>query len=77
VALDPVSTVLLDVFDGQATIGEIAHDVVQELGIDHDSAFAHIRRVAYLMDSSGLLVGSVGREAAWADPPELIRDPNH
>lgn len=63
VALDPVATVMLDVIDGQASIGELVQDVAEVVGASIDVARTQVLRVIADLDAGGLLVSS------GAEPP--------
>jgi hypothetical protein len=64
VALDPVATVMLDVIDGKASIGELANDVHEAVGIPLARARQQVARVVELIGRAGLLTSSTGNATA-------------
>jgi hypothetical protein len=68
VALDPISTVMLDVIDSHATVRELALDVHAEIGIDLATAQQQVGRVVQLFDRAALLTSS----ASALDADEAI-----
>jgi len=57
-ALDPVGAVMLDVVDGAASIGELAIDVHEEIGVPLEQAREQVARVITALDRAGLLTSS-------------------
>lgn len=58
VVLDPVARILLDVFDGEATVEVIASEVSDEVGISREAALSEVGRVVELFGATGLLTAS-------------------
>jgi len=58
IALDPVATVMLDVVDGDASIGDLAADVHDAIGVPLDTAQRQVAKVIELFSSAGLLATS-------------------
>jgi hypothetical protein len=58
VVLDSVSTVMLDVVDGRASIRDLALDVHEEIGIPLETAQQQVGRVVELFGRAGLLTAS-------------------
>jgi len=63
-ALDPVSTVMLDVIDGGASIGELASDVHEAVGVPLDDAQRQVTRIVELFAGAGLLTLSTATSTA-------------
>jgi hypothetical protein len=63
-ALDPVSTVMLDVIDGTASIGELALDVHEAVGIPLEDARRQVTRIVELFGEAGLLTWSTATSTA-------------
>jgi hypothetical protein len=61
VALDPLSTVMLDVIDGQASIRELSLEVHEEVGVDLETARRQVGAVVELFDRAGVLTSSTSR----------------
>jgi hypothetical protein len=59
-ALDPVATVMLDVIDGVASIGDFAVDVHEVVGIPLPDAQRQVARIVELFSYAGLLT--------WSEP---------
>ena len=57
--LDPVATVMLDVIDGEASIGQLATEVHEEVGVPFDVALQQVGRTVQLFDAAGMLTSSV------------------
>jgi len=74
VALDAVTRVMLDVIDGQATIGDLTEDVREVVGIPDDLARSQIHRIIGLLDMAGALVTS-SPEPLPERQPELFVNP--
>lgn len=53
--LDGVSAVMLDVIDGTASIGQLAREVHEEVGVPLDLAIAQVARTVATFDHLGLL----------------------
>ncbi len=62
--LDPVATVLLDVIDGLATIGEIVADVHDVVGLPYDVAQQRVAHIVQTFDDAKLLTTSSSNEQA-------------
>lgn len=62
--LDPVATVLLDVIDGIASIGEIVADVQEVVGLPYDVAQQRIAHIIRTFDEARLLTTSSSNEHA-------------
>ena len=62
--LDPVATVLLDVIDGIASIGEIAADVQEVIGLPYDVARHRVANIVRTFDDARLLTTSSSNERA-------------
>lgn len=56
--LDPVCTIMLDVIDGEASVGDIADDVTEVVGVPSEVAMAQVRRAIGVLEMVGLLSGS-------------------
>ena len=59
VLLDPVSAVMLDVIDGEASIGQLAREVHEEVGVPFDVALQQVGRTVQLLEGAGMLASSV------------------
>jgi hypothetical protein len=57
-ALDAVATVMLDVIDGDASVGDLAGDVHEAIGVPLETAERQVSRVIELFDEAGLLTTS-------------------
>jgi hypothetical protein len=74
--LDPVATVMLDVIDGNASIGELAREVHEEIGVPFDVALQQVGRIVYLLDGAGMLTSSVAPTSEDAVAArQLFRNP--
>lgn len=62
--LDPVATVMLDVIDGQATVGQMATEVHEEVGVGPDIARHEVTRIVELFGGIGLLTASTSTTPA-------------
>jgi hypothetical protein len=62
--LDPVATVLLDVIDGVASIGEIVADVQEVIGLPYDVAQQQVTHIVRTFDNAKLLTTSSSNEHA-------------
>jgi len=62
--LDPVATVLLDVIDGLASIGEIVADVQDVVGLPYDVAQQRVAQIVRTFDDARLLTISSSNEHA-------------
>ncbi len=62
--LDPVATVLFDVIDGIASIGEIAADVQDVVGLPYDIAQQRVVNIVRTFDDARLLTTSASNEHA-------------
>jgi hypothetical protein len=62
--LDPVATVLLDVIDGVASVGEIVADVQEVIGLPYDVANQQVARILRSFDDARLLTTSPSNERA-------------
>jgi hypothetical protein len=58
-ALDAVATVMLDVIDGTASIGQLAREVHEEVGIPLEAAQTQVARIVEQFSDSGLLTTSM------------------
>ncbi len=76
--LDPVATVLLDVIDGLASIGEIVADVQEVIGLPFDVAQQRVTQIVRTFDGAKLLTSSspiehakeaIARRELFAVPP--------
>jgi hypothetical protein len=56
--LDPVDTVLLDVLDGEVTVGELATEVHDEVGLEIGAAQRRVSNVVNTFHVAGLLTAS-------------------
>ena len=63
-ALDTLATVMLDVVDGEATMGQIATEVHQEIGIPLETAQRKVKEIVDGYDRVGLLTSSTGAASA-------------
>jgi len=78
VALDPVSGVMLDVIDGDASVTVLAREVHEEVGIDLALAQAQVERAVDVLGAAGALMSSRGVDAAAQlsiDQRELFVNP--
>lgn len=76
--LDAISTVMLSVVDGTASISDLAREVHEEIGIPLDTAGLQVRRVVAQFAAAGILQGAehpsdaksaiAGREVFIAEP---------
>jgi hypothetical protein len=57
-ALDPLAAVMLDVVDGEASIGDLAIDVHEEIGVPLEQAQDQVTRIVELFDRARLLTTS-------------------
>ena len=57
--LDPVATVMLDVIDGDASIGQLATEVHEEIGVPFDVALRQVTQTVQLLDGAGMLTSSL------------------
>jgi hypothetical protein len=57
-ALDPVATVMLDVVDGTASIGQLATEVHEEIGVPLETARTRVTRIVERFSAAGLLTSS-------------------
>ncbi len=64
--LDPVASVMFDVVDGRASIGELASEVHEEIGVPLERARHRVTEIIDRFDRAGLLVTSRGEP-----PPSL------
>lgn len=74
--LDPVSRVLLDVIDGEATVREICQDVSEVVGVTTDAALAQIHRSLGIFDTAGLMVTSAGTDQIVLSDEIFLTPPN-
>lgn len=77
--LDPVGTVLLDVIDGLASIGEIAADVQEVVGLPYDVAQQQVTHVVRTFNDAKLLTTSSSselRDEAIARRELFVAPPN-
>lgn len=58
-ALDAVTTVMLDVIDGVATIDELVEDVRDAVGVPTEVARSRVERTVAALDDAGALTTSV------------------
>lgn len=58
-ALDPVTSVMLDVIDGEATTADLAQDVAEVVGLDAELATMQVRRILASLNGAGALETSV------------------
>ncbi len=58
--LDPVATLMLDVFDGVASVGVLANEVADVLGISETMALDQIARIVGIYRKGRLLVSPDG-----------------
>ena len=63
-ALDALATVMLDVVDGHASVGQLATEIHEEIGIPLDTAHRRVREIIALFDRAGLLASSTDDTAA-------------
>jgi hypothetical protein len=63
-ALDPVATVMLDVLDGAASIGDLAIDVHEAVGVSMEDAQRQVTRIVELYAEAGLLTWSTATSTA-------------
>ena len=56
--LDPVATVMLSVIDGEASIGQLATEVHEEVGVPFDVALRQVTQTVQLLDGAGMLTSS-------------------
>ena len=77
-ALDPVSTVMIDVVDGEATVADLVEDVCEVIGVPRDTAIGQVSRVLQTFEAAGLLTPALRVENAqeavlnrdlFANPP--------
>ena len=64
--LDPVATVMLDVIDGDASIGQLATEVHEEIGVPFDVALRQVTQTVQSLDGAGMLTSSLTPEVAAA-----------
>ncbi len=62
--LDPVAALMLDVIDGEATVGQLSSEVSDEVGITLDVATEQIQRTVELFGGAGLLTASTSDTTA-------------
>jgi hypothetical protein len=62
--LDPVATVMLAVVDGEASIGELATEVHEEIGIPFDAAQRQVSALVERFGRAGLLTSSLSGTTA-------------
>jgi hypothetical protein len=62
--LDPVATVMLDVVDGEASMGQLAIDVCEAVGVPFETAERQVRRIVELFAQAGLLTASTANSTA-------------
>ena len=75
--LDPVATVMLDVIDGEASIGQLASEVHEEVGVPFDVALQQVGRTVQLLEGAGMLTSSTpprpeettARRQLFVNPP--------
>ena len=75
--LDPVATVMLDVVDGAASIGELAIDVHEVVGVSMETAQRQVLRVVEEFGRTGLLTSSSSETSAAhtiANRPLFVSD---
>jgi hypothetical protein len=70
VELDPISRVMLDVIDGTASVGELATEVHEEIGIPLEAAQQRVSQVVERFDRAALLTTST----AISTPEQAISD---
>ena len=58
--LDPVAAVMLEVIDGEASIGQLVKEVHEEVGVPLDIAHKQVERAVHLFDAARLLTSSDG-----------------
>lgn len=75
VALDPAATVMLDVVDGSATIGDLIVDVQEVVGLSREVAEAQVRRVLRLFADAGILASLGSDPTATPSERELFVSP--
>jgi hypothetical protein len=66
VALDPLAKVMLDVVDGDASVGEMATEVHEEIGVPLETAQRQVSNVIERFGQAGLLTSSVSKTTAVA-----------
>lgn len=57
-ALDPATSVMLDVIDGAATVEDLVHDVRDVVGVPGDVAQTQVERVLGVLHQAGALATS-------------------
>ena len=57
--LNHTATLLWQLYDGEASLAELASDVSAELGVDHDTVLADLLTITRHLGAEGLLVGVV------------------
>ncbi|HEV2309008.1 MAG TPA: PqqD family protein, partial [Acidimicrobiia bacterium] len=62
--LDPVARVMLDVVDGDASIGQLATDVCEAVGVPLETAERQVRRIIQLFAEAGVLTASTANSNA-------------
>jgi hypothetical protein len=76
--LDPVAAVMLDVIDGEASVGQLATEVHEEVGVPLEVARQQVERTVQLFGQAGLLTSPradaamddlAPRRPLFADPP--------
>ena len=65
--LDPVAAVMLEVIDGEASIGQLATEVHEEIGVPFDVALRQVERTVQLLDGAGMLTSSTPLPPEEAD----------
>jgi len=73
--LDPVVSVMLDVIDGEASIGDLATEVHEEVGVPFDVALRQVARTVQLLDAAGMLASSSLRIEDAVVPRQLFANP--
>lgn len=73
-ALDPVSTVMLDIIDGVATLQDLAQDVHEVIGIAPDVALSRVESAVNRLDSAGALLTSLS-DGIPERQPDLFTNP--
>lgn len=75
-ALDPVSRILLEILDGRASVGELATDVSDVIGLPRELADAKVRESLDRIEAAGLLERSTGVPGSLADREVFLTPPN-
>lgn len=66
--LDPASAVIVQLLDGSATVGQLAREISEEVGIPEPLAFSRLRDAVTTFEHAGLLDDSNHSALGAAEP---------